>query len=174
MPSLGKEYTTKGAEGPLTFLIDGEQYEAVPLLPADTFGSFMRVANTISETVPTINDKNKSVEEKTAATEQFIRLTLDGLGLILLPDSVARITERVSSRERPLDLPFIAELFGDLTSYYMGVKEEGEPEDEAEARPTGDGSDSPPSSDTTGTPASEGPSSEKSDATDSTPSTPGT
>lgn len=104
--------------------------------------------------------------DKLDAYRDFIRVSLEGLELVILPgDDYDRLKERLGSRERPVKPVLLANMFATLAAFYMSGDKREDKESVGEG-PTGGDNESSPSSDTTGG-SSEANSSERSDSPNS-------
>ena len=149
MTDLGN-FTTQAAGGPVTFSLDGHPMKAVASLSADVFGTFHEVANHVSRSGAVLNDDKATDDAKRAALNEFVAESIKGLDLVLFPESAEVIADRLKSKEHPISVPEIVQVFAALANHYTGTKDE-EPARESEARPTEDGNALPSSSVTTGT-----------------------
>lgn len=104
--------------------------------------------------------------DKLDAYRDFIRVSLEGLELVILPgNDYDRLKERLSSRERPVKPVMLANMFATLAAFYMSGDKREDKESVGEG-PSGGDNESSPSSDTTGG-SSEANSSERSDSPNS-------
>lgn len=72
----------------LTFTIDGETFEAAPVLPGDIYAEFVTRYNGTADT---------------DTYQQQHDLMKSALELVLLPDSYARFADRLKDRANPID-----------------------------------------------------------------------
>lgn len=141
---------------PVTIKIGVDTFEALPAIPADDFADFMNVFRKIPPLVDQLqakddDDTGNATERnarKFAAYEEFLQISMDGLQLVLTPAGLDAIKERAKSKDRPIPITTLAAVFSRLAGFYMGGGKEAE--DTEDVRPTEDGSESLPSSATTG------------------------
>jgi hypothetical protein len=87
-------------------------------------------------------------EEQVQAYMDFIALSLEGLELVMQPESLARLNARASDKERPIEAATLANVFSTLAAFYVSGGRESEAAQGS--GPTDAASASSPSSDTTG------------------------
>lgn len=87
-------------------------------------------------------------EDKAAAYREFIDVSVRGLQFVLIDEDGERLMERANSKDRPLKPVLLASIFSKVAGYYLSGGKESETTQGA--GPTADGSESLPSSDTTG------------------------
>ena len=87
-------------------------------------------------------------EDKLAAYREFIDVSVRGLQFVLIDEDGERLMERANSKDRPLKPVLLASIFSKVAGYYLSGGKESETTQGA--GPTADGSESLPSSDTTG------------------------
>lgn len=153
---------------PVIVQIGDDEFTALPGIPANDFAEFMSVFGEIPPLVNKLrtpdvpaspaeydadgNVVKEAVEgtegQQIAAYMEFINVSLRGLELVMTGDSIARIKERASNKERPIEASLLANVFSTLAGYYIsGGKEDQAALGEGD---TGDASASLPSSATTG------------------------
>ena len=92
------------------------------------------------------------------AYRDFIRLSLDGLDMVMQPESLSRLQTAMSDKEKPIPAETLVEVFSTLAGYYISGGRESE---EAQGSgPTEGGNELSPSSDTTGGSSADGSSAE--------------
>lgn len=131
---------------PVIVNIGEDEYRAMPGIPADDFPAFMQMF----AQVPPLLDKLKSKDqaESLAAYSEFLRVSIEGLELVMLPESIERIKERTKSKERPIEATLLANVFSKLAGYYISGGKEAE--DKVGEEGTGGDNASSPSSEASG------------------------
>ena len=137
---------------PVTIKLGDDKFEALPAIPADDFAAFMNVFRQIPPLVDALNNDDGDAADKTerkfAAFEQFLAVSISGLELVMTQDGIDKIRERAKSKDRPIPATTLAAVFSRLAGFYMSGGKEAE--DKETPRPTDDGSESLPSSASTG------------------------
>lgn len=144
---------------PVTVMIGGERFDALPAIPADDFPKFMGIFAKIPPLLEDLKDADKSdgtdksdgerTARRLAAFAEFIRVSIEGLQLVMTKAAIEQIQERAASGSaNPISAQTLASVFSRLAGFYMSGGKEGE--DEEDARPTGDDNASSPLSSTTG------------------------
>ncbi len=169
---------TGAGDGPVEFGLDGTTMQAVPALPADDFGKFSKITTNLTKIADSLKGE-KDPDKVAELLDQFVRAALDGLGMILLDESLTIVSDRVSDRNKPLDVPNLVKIFMLLVKHY-NQGEDGDKPGEDGAPFDGDNASSPGSATpTTGnepeaTSSAEGSTSEPGPTTtSSTPPSPG-
>lgn len=147
---------------PVIVEIGDEKFQAMPGIPADDFPEFMATFAKI----PPLLTKLKSTDqtESLTAYAEFLKISIDGLGLVMLPESIERIRERAGNKERPVDATLLANIFSKLAGYYISGGKEAE--DKVGEGRTDDASASSPSSEESGGSSEDNSSSEPPPSTD--------
>jgi hypothetical protein len=149
-----REFTSSFAQGFIELVLDGgSPLLAAPGIPATEYGKFMAIVTAVGKAVePITGDNTPDPDAVTEALDAIVRLSLDGLEMVLTPTSLEEIRERVSSKERPLDVTTLSKMFQYLAAVYNGQDPDGDTDDlESLDPPTADDNESPGSSAPTGT-----------------------
>lgn len=149
-----RHFTSSFAQGPIElFLDDGAPLLAAPGIPATEYGKFMEVVTAVGKAVEPITGENTPTPDEVAkALDEIVRLSLNGLEMVLTATSLEEVRGRVSDKERPLDVTTLSKMFQYLAAVYNGQDPGDDPEDlDAMDPPPADASDSPGSSAPTGT-----------------------
>ena len=126
-----KSFKSRGAAGPIEFTLDEDApYFAIPAIFAEEFGKFMEFQAAIAAAASKINrtdkDGDKKDDEKTdpdeirKAVEEIVNQSLLGLSMVLLDESLERMNVRVKSREKPVDVGTLSDIFSYLVNIYNG------------------------------------------------------
>lgn len=84
------------------FRIDDDLFEATPAIPGDILTEFAKRYSNVSD----------------ASLDQQLNIMKDAIGLVLLPESHARFTKRLSDLENPIELEQVAEVVNWLMEHY--------------------------------------------------------
>ena len=147
-----REFTSSFAQGPIELVLDGgAPLLAAPGIPASEYGKFMEVVTAVGKAVePITGDNTPTPEEVAKALDQIVSLSLNGLEMVLVPASLEEVRERISSKERPLDVTTLSQMFQYLAAVYNGQNPDDDEETtQADPQPADD-NDSPGSSAPTG------------------------
>jgi len=132
---------------PVTIKIGNDTFEALPAIPADDFPKFMDVFRQIPPLVEKFSAEGS--EDKLAAFEEFLTVSMSGLELVMTQTAIDAIRERAKSGStNPIPATTLSAVFSKLAGSYMSGGKEAEDTDAP--RPTEDGNASLPSSATTG------------------------
>ena len=129
MTTRTRDFSSAASGGAITFTIDGEEFAGIPAIPANAFGAFMELTVRISDVGGRLNtstEENKAAFNDTMA--EFIRLSLDGMEMVLTQDSIERIRGKVESRDNPIDVETLVEVFGWLAEMYATSRKDGQEE----------------------------------------------
>lgn len=93
-----KEFSSERQE-PVEFKIQGQIFEAVPEIPAEDFGRIAELQSLIS----TADGKPKN----DLSPNEQIRIILEMLELLLLPESAEQLAEGIKSKSRPIPMKLV-------------------------------------------------------------------
>lgn len=115
----GRDFSRKRT--PLTFTIDGELFEAAPVLPGDIYAEFVTHYNGTADT---------------DTYQQQHDLLKGALKLALLPESYDRFANRLKDKERPIDDDQMADvILWLLEAYGLRPTQPSQPSSDGPASP---------------------------------------
>ena len=112
---------------PVEFEVDGDKFYAVAVIPAEDFG---RIAELQGHLTPQEGSTDTNLD-----TGETIRTLLEIVELMMLPDSVELLAERLRSKTNPLAVETIVEIIAWLMNENYGDSKDG---DSRPTQPTSD------------------------------------
>ena len=138
-----KHFTSAGPN--IEFTIDDDQLEAYGQLSAEAFAEFATKLQGLGKKAGDADADSIDMREQVQAILGVVEMTLT-------PESVAIVSERLKSREKPITFPVLLNVMNFILEEYelSGSKDGDDPEVAANERPTPPTPDSPTGSSDTG------------------------
>lgn len=172
MTTRTRDFSSAASQGAITFTIDGEEFSGIPAVPANAFGAFMELTSQIAKVGSRLNnDTEENRDNFNASMQEFIRLSLDGMEMVLQQESIDRIRGKVDSRENPIDVETLVEVFSWLAEMYSTRRKAGQVEGTTDDPFTDDDSVSDTGSENTGGSSEDNSSAEEPTSTAGNPTT---
>lgn len=145
-PAERKSFTSR--KPPLAFDIDGEEMFAHGVLAAEPFADFAEQVSKIQRSASNYEGPDKL----TLTAHESVHAILGAIEIALVPESAAKVAERIRDSANPIDLDTLAAMLMWLLGKYGMTKPEGEegegsdPTPEPSGSPAGSATTAPSSS----------------------------